>query len=79
MPQTCPCVAIAANLLTVLLPPQPTSRIVLCGSIEIFAKPQSVNLECDQIHSPQGESTHPSHRLSALIEKCGLVGHGCSP
>jgi hypothetical protein len=35
-------------LLTVLPPPQPTSRIVLCGSIVIFVKPQSVNLECDQ-------------------------------
>jgi hypothetical protein len=41
-------VAIAAKLLTVLPPPQPTSSIGLCGSIEIFAKPQSVNLECDQ-------------------------------
>jgi hypothetical protein len=41
-------VANAANLLTVLPPPQPTSRSVLCGSIEMFPNPQSVNLECDQ-------------------------------
>jgi hypothetical protein len=48
MPQTRPCAAIAANLLTVLPPPQPTSRMALRGSIEMCARPQSVNRECDQ-------------------------------
>ena len=69
MPQTCPSVAIAANLLAVLPPPQPTSRIVLCGSMEIFAKPQSVNLECDQFILHKVNLPIRPSGLSALIPK----------
>jgi len=57
-------VAIAANLLTVLPPPQPTSRIVWWFGIEMCSKPQSVSLEW--LEFIRHKVNRPSHPVGLL-------------